>query len=102
MFGQYFLLPVTIFLIILYVLSYFLYLDGTITKRTYKLIWLAVLIVSSLIVSIIGIYMEILVNLQLLPIDPNLIFWHVEAGIITTITGIFHIHIYWKKFKNIF
>ena len=67
MFGQYFLLPVTIFLIILYVLSYFLYLDGTITKRTYKLIWLAVLILSSLIVSIIGIYMEILVNLQLLP-----------------------------------
>ncbi len=102
MFGQYFLLPVTIFLIILYVLSYFLYLDGTITKRTYKLIWLAVLILSSLIVSIIGIYMEILVNLQLLPIDPNLIFWHVEAGIITTITGIFHIHIYWKKFINIF
>jgi hypothetical protein len=102
MIGQYFLLPVTLFLIILYVLSYFLYLDGTITKRTYKLIWLAVLIASSLIVSIIGILMEILVNLQMLPIDPNLIFWHVEAGIITTITGIFHIHIYWKKFKNIF
>jgi hypothetical protein len=102
MFGQYFLLPVTIFLIILYVLSYFLYLDGTITKRTYKLIWLAILILSSLIVSIIGIYMEILVNLQLLPIDPNLIFWHVEAGIITAVTGIFHVHIHWNSFKKIF
>ena len=102
MISQYNLLPITIFLVILYLLSYFLYTDGTITHRTYKLIWIIVLIASSLIVGIIGILMEILINLQLLPIDTTLIFWHVEAGILTTVTGFFHLHIYWKKFQNIF
>jgi hypothetical protein len=53
-------------------------------------------------VGVVGILMEIFINLQLLPIDTNLIFVHVEAGIITMITGIFHIHIYWKQFKHIF
>jgi hypothetical protein len=102
MISQYNLLPITIFLLILYFLSYFLYKDGTIKHRTYKLIWIILLIVTSLIVGIIGILMEIFINLQLLPIDTTLIFWHVEAGILATVTGFFHIHIYWKKFQNIF
>jgi hypothetical protein len=40
--------------------------------------------------------------LEILPIDTGLIFWHVEAGIITVITALFHIHIYWEPFKRIF
>ncbi len=102
MFGQYYLFPLTLLLIILYTLTYFLYTDGTITRRTYKLIWVTILIASSLIVSIIGIILEYYINYQIFPIDPNLIFWHVEAGIIATLAGIFHIHIYWNKFKNMF
>lgn len=102
MISQFNLFPIIILVIIIYFLSYFLYTDGTITRRTYKLIWIIVLIASSLIVGIIGILMEIFINFQMLPIDTSLIFWHVEAGIIATITGFFHLHIYWKKFKNIF
>jgi hypothetical protein len=102
MMGQFYLLPATILLTILYLLTYFLYSDGTITRRTYKLIWIIVITASALMVGVVGILMEIFINLQLLPIDSNLIFVHVEAGIITMITGIFHIHIYWKQFKHIF
>jgi len=57
---------------------------------------------SSLIVGISGMIMEIFINLEILPIDTSLIFWHVEFGIITAVTGIFHLHIYWKPFKKIF
>ena len=102
MLGQYYLLPLTLLLIILYTLTYFLYTDGTITNRTYKLTWIVILLVSSLIVSIIGIILEFYINYQIFPIDTSLIFWHVEAGIIATLSGIFHVHIYWKKFKTIF
>lgn len=102
MIGQYYLLPIAIFLTILYILSYFLYTDETITYKNYKLIWVIVLVTSSLIVAISGMIMEIFINLEILPIDSGLIFWHVEAGIITTVTGVFHFHIYWKPFKNIF
>jgi len=101
MIGTFYFLPIAIFLIILYLLSYFLYTDGTITLRSYKLIWISVLTVCALIVGLSGILMEIYINLQLLPINNTLLFWHVEAGILTFITGIFHIHVYWKNFKNI-
>ena len=102
MISQYNLLPITIFLIILYLLSYFLYTDKNITARTYKLIWSIVLITSSQIVAIIGITMLILINFNILPIDNTLVFWHVEADIITAVTGIFHVHIHWNSFKKIF
>ena len=102
MLGQYYLLPIAVLITILYMLTYFLYTDDTITYKNYKMIWIIVLIMGSLIVGISGMIMEIFINLEILPIDNNLIFWHVEAGIITTFTGIFHLHIYWKPFKNIF
>jgi hypothetical protein len=99
---QYFLLPIIILLIILYISSYFLYTDNYLKLSTYKLIWNIVLITSSLVVGVIGLVMIIFINLEILPIDGGLIFLHVEAGIITVISGLFHIHIYWKPFKKIF
>jgi hypothetical protein len=100
MIGQYYLLPITLLLIILYILTYFLYTDKTITEHSYKLVWIIILIVSSVTVAITGMVMEIFINLEMLPIDGTLIFWHVEAGILTLVTGIFHLHINWKKFLN--
>jgi len=102
MMQQYYLLPLIIILIILYFSSYFLYIDNYLDLRSYKLIWNIVLIISSFLVGIIGLIMIIFINLEILPIDNNLIFWHVEAGIVTVITALFHIHIYWKQFKRIF
>jgi len=96
------LLPMVLFLLILYVVTYFLYTDSTISTRSFKLFWNMILIASSLIVALIGILMVIYINLAILPIDTSLIFWHVEAGIIATVTGIFHIHTYRKQFMNIF
>ena len=102
MIGQYYLLPIALLLTILYMLTYFLYTDQTITYKNYKMIWIIALTMSSLIVGISGMIMEIFINLEILPIDTSLIFWHVEFGIITAVTGIFHLHIYWKPFKKIF
>jgi hypothetical protein len=102
MMRQYFLLPIIILLIILYISSYFLYTDNYLKLSSYKLIWNIVLITSSLIVGFIGFLMIIFLNLGMLPIDSDLIFWHVEAGIVMVITALFHIHAYWKQFKKIF
>jgi len=99
---QYYLLPIIILLIILYLSSYFLYTDNYLTLKSHKLIWNIALIISTLLVGIIGLVMIIFLNLEILPIDNGLIFLHVEAGIVTVITAVFHIHIYWKPFKRIF
>jgi hypothetical protein len=102
MIGQYYLIPISILLSIIYLLSYFLYTDDKITETVYKFIWALILVLNTFIVGISGLVMEVFINLQMLPINSILIFWHVEAGILTCITGIFHLHIYWKTFKNIF
>ncbi len=102
MLGQYYLIPVAILLSIIYLLSYFLYTDNNITEKNYKIIWAVILVISTFLVGITGLAMEVFINLEMLPINSQLIFWHVEAGILTGVTGIFHLHIYWKNFKNIF
>lgn len=100
--GQYYLLPIIILLTILYLLSYYLYIDKNISLRVHKLIWNFLLLAGSLVVGGIGITMMIFLNLNILPIDGNLLFWHVEAGILTATTGIFHVHMYWERFKGYF
>lgn len=102
MMGQYYLFPITILLTILYILSYFLYSDNKITDHSFKIIWNIVLIASSLIVVISGMVMVIFINFEILPLAGGLIFWHVEAGILTAVTGIFHLHIYWKPSRIFF
>lgn len=102
MMGHYYLLPIIILLAILYLSSYYLYIDNNISLRVHKLIWNIVLILSALVVGCIGILMIIFLNLNMLPIDGNIIYLHVEAGILTATTGIFHIHMYWGKFKDYF
>ncbi|MGZ7049041.1 MAG: hypothetical protein ACXVH2_09570 [Methanobacterium sp.] len=57
---------------------------------------------SFLFVGTSGIILSFLADYHLvLPSNFNLLFWHVEAGIILAITSIFHIHIHWKRFKAI-
>lgn len=89
-------------MLLVYIITYFLFTDGTIDGRKFKLYWNLILIIASSIVAITGILMVIYVNLDLLPIDNTIIFWHVEFGILTTITGIFHVHMHWESLKKIF
>ena len=91
---DYNVLPIILTLIMLYLIIYLLYDNKTINRRTYKQIWSLVLVGSFLFVGIGGIVLSLLA-------DFNLLFWHVEAGIILSITTIFHIHIHWKRFKEI-
>ena len=102
MLEQYYLLPIILFLTILYLLSYFLYTDGNLKASTHKKVWDVLLIFSALIVGITGVVMIVFINLDMLPVDSTLLFWHVEAGIVTAVIGVFHIHIYWKPFKKLF
>ena len=102
MIGQYNLFPLIIALIFFYLLSYFLYTDGNLSERTYKLIWNFGLIISSVILGVTGVIMVIYVNLNYLPLDATILFVHIEAGIITTLVAVFHLHIQWKPLKKIF
>ena len=96
------ILPIILALFMFYLITYFFYDNKNIKRRTFKQIWSLVLVGSFLFVGISGIILSILADFNLvLPLDFNLLFWHVEFGIILAITIILHIHIHFKRFKEI-
>ena len=95
-------LPIILALIMLYLISYILYDSKIIRKLRYKQIWSIVLVGSLLISGITGIILVLITDYGVrLNLNFNLLFWHVETGIILAVVLFFHIHIHWKKFKRI-
>lgn len=99
--GQYYILPIALLLTILFLLSYFLFEDGKISFRGHKIIWGVILTVSSLVLVITGLVMVVFIEVGIMPMNPDLTFWHVEFGILMAVTGIFHLQIYWKGVRNL-
>jgi hypothetical protein len=99
---DYNILTIIITLFMLYLITYLLYVNNNIGRGSYKQIWGLILVGSFLFVGISGIILSILADYHLVfPINFNLLFWHVESGIILAISSIFHIHIYFKQLKKI-
>ncbi|MBM4240594.1 MAG: hypothetical protein FJ150_02815 [Euryarchaeota archaeon] len=100
---NYYLIPLTIFLVLLYISSYLLYKNKKINVRTHKKIWNLILTVGYLATGITGIFLILVVNYGIqLSVNLTINFWHAEFAIIMTVTTILHIHVYWRPFKKIF
>ncbi|MDR3222268.1 MAG: hypothetical protein LBT66_00840 [Methanobrevibacter sp.] len=94
---NYNILLITISLLIFYLISYILYDNKNISRNTYKRIWTLVLLFSFLFTGISGILLSTLSDFSINNFfNFNLIFWHVECGIVFAITIIFHINIHLK------
>lgn len=99
---DYNVLPIVLALIMLYLITYLLYDSKIIRKVRYKQIWSIVLVGSMLISGITGIILVLITDYGLrFNLNFNLLFWHVETGIILAVVLLFHIHIHWEKFKKI-
>lgn len=97
---EYNILPITLALVMFYLISYLLYDNKNIRKRTYKQIWSIILVGSFLISGITGIILILVVDYGA-RFHINLLFLHVETGIILAVVSIFHLHIHWRRFKEI-
>ena len=99
---DYNVLPIALTLIMLYLISYLLYDSKIIRKVRYKQVWSIALVGSMLISGITGIILVLITDYGVrFNLNFNLLFWHVETGIILAIVLFFHIHIHWNKFKRI-
>ena len=99
---DYNVLPIVLALIMLYLISYLLYDSKIIRKVRYKQVWSIALVGSMLISGITGIILVLITDYGVrFNLNFNLLFWHVETGIILAIVLFFHIHIHWNKFKRI-
>jgi hypothetical protein len=98
----YHFLQITLILIVLYSISRILLHKKRINLLIHKQIWNSILLFSFLISGILGILLIFQINSgKILKLPFNMIFWHVEIGIIMFVISVFHVIEHWKFFKNI-
>jgi len=100
---NYNLIPLTITTIILYLITYLLYLENHLSRSLYYGIWKYVLLVSFIATGVTGLILTIFINYGIqsswnLTID----FWHAEFAILMAVSTLLHIHLYWRQVKRVF
>ncbi|MBC8526523.1 MAG: DUF4405 domain-containing protein [Candidatus Cloacimonetes bacterium] len=97
---KYHFIPIVIGLVILYLISFVLSKLKIFTRLTHRRIWNCILLISFLLSSIFGIMLIIRINFGLSIVLPiNILFWHVEFGIVMFVVGIFHALYNWRFYK---
>jgi hypothetical protein len=86
-----------------YLFTYSLYRMDLIKKALHINIWNFIIGAAFLISGgagfILLLFMEFGVKS---PINPQLLYWHVELGVTLALVTIFHFHTYWKSSKTMF
>ncbi|MEA3273337.1 MAG: DUF4405 domain-containing protein [Patescibacteria group bacterium] len=96
-------LPITLFLIVLYSISFILLKKKIISLATHKKIWNIFLLITFLISGVSGMLLIVKLNTNIvIPWPFSLLLWHVETGIAMFIISLFHIIERRSYFKNIF
>jgi hypothetical protein len=100
---SYRLFPISISLLLLYILTLILSGRKMIEPRTHFKFWNLALLLTFLISASLGILLVIMINFGLrLNLPFNILLWHTEAGICMFMISLFHIHWHWRYIKNMF
>lgn len=100
---SYNLIPIATTTIIIYLITYLLYLEDRLKRSIYYAIWKYVLMASFIVTGVTGLILSVSINYGIqsswnLTID----FWHAEFAIIMAVSTLLHIHLYWKQVKRVF
>jgi hypothetical protein len=99
---HYLVSPIAIGFFLIYGVSFFLYKTKRIKMATHRKIWNSLLGATFLITGIFGTILAF--QLDWAPAfnwPINLLFWHVEAGIVMTFISLFHLGWHFKYYKAI-
>lgn len=97
--GLYNFVPLTLVLIALYLLTYFLSKKNKISQLTHRRIWNVALLISFLVSALLGVLLVIRINYGWSINFPfNTTYVHVESGIIMAVISIFHIIWHWQYY----
>ncbi len=89
--------------IILYLLSLFLYRAGYYTSQLHRKIWNIFLATFFILTALAGLFLALQSNYKWkLPFTEHLINWHVEIGIALAVTGFFHFIWHFKYYTGLF
>ncbi len=100
--SSYYFLPVIISLVILYCLTWLLSAKKLIKTITHRKIWNVVLLVSLLGSALPGIILILNIDFDTnITLPFNMLFWHVEAGLVLGVVAVFHIAWHRRYFAKI-
>jgi len=100
---QYNFFPISIGLLIAYILSFVLSRYKVISYSLHKKIWNWFLLGFFLVSAILGSFLVLRIsNNIVIPLPFNMLYWHVEAGVALTAISIFHIVWHWRYFVTLF
>lgn len=99
---HYYVSPIALVFFLVYLASFILYKTKTIRMATHRKIWNVLLLATFLITGIFGLILTIQLDYDLpFQMPVNLLFWHVEAGIVMTLISLFHIGWHFKYYANL-
>jgi hypothetical protein len=97
------LLPIILISTALYLIGLFLVKKKKISTLNHRRFWNILLLISFLGSCLLGLLLVIRINTGfVLSLPFNMMYWHVELGIVMTIISIFHIIWHWKYFVVMF
>jgi uncharacterized membrane protein YsdA (DUF1294 family) len=102
-FTRYNVSPIAVALFVIYLASFVLYKTKHMRVTTHRKIWNALLLVTFLLTGVFGLILAIRRDYVLtFPMPVNLLFWHVEAGVVMTVISIFHLSWHLKYYRDLF
>lgn len=101
--ARYNVSPIAIALLVVYGASFVLYKTKRIGVGTHRKIWNVLLLVTFLTTAVFGLILAIRRDYVLLFYFPvNLLFWHVEAGVVMTVISLFHLSWHLTYYRDLF
>src|SRR4030042_6292846 len=101
--SPYLLIPIAVFLLILYIISLSLSRLSVIKLTTHRKIWNVLLLIAFLVTALLGLILAIQVNYKLkIPFLKQLLTLHVDFGIGMTMIAVFHFLWHWSYYLNLF
>ena len=102
MFNGYGVSPIAVILFAVYGVSFALYKTKRIKVTTHRKIWNVLLLVTFLSTAIFGLILAVRRDYALLFSFPiNLLFWHVESGIVMSVVSIFHLSWHLRYYRDL-
>jgi len=99
---HYYISPIAIGFFLIYAVSFVLYKTKRMRAATHRKIWNVLLLLTFLITGVFGLLLAIQLDYTLpftIPVD--MLFWHVEAGIVMTLISLFHMGWHFNYYKNL-
>ena len=95
-------IPISLMVIIIYLITYTLLKENVTTKAMHMKLWNLIILFSCLILVIISIILTFIIEYSFdTSLASDILFWHVEFGIALVPVAIIHIYFYRKSFRKI-